>query len=229
MSRRTIAFVLLFAINLPCLVGMIWSVFGNSQVSFTQSELQQRLNQQLPRTVKGVTIDRVDVALADNKLSLRASLQGQVVRQTVAAVVEARGAPRYNAEAHEIYFDADRIAFDRIVVAGKTIPPAEAAKNPLAAAAIATTEQAVEQAGKEYLAALPVYRFKDDFKGYVMKSALAGVAVTGDRLVIELSLWKLTVTTATFAFWLIVGLVFLVLLLRFPLWGTVSSISIGDP
>jgi len=86
MSRRTIAFVLLFAINLACLAGMIWSVFGNSQVSFTQGELQQRLNHQLPRTVKGVTIDRVDVALADNKLSFRASLQGQIVRQTVSAI-----------------------------------------------------------------------------------------------------------------------------------------------
>ncbi|MCB1540795.1 MAG: DUF1439 domain-containing protein [Rhodoblastus sp.] len=229
MSRRHIALAVLIFVSLISLAGMAWSAVGASQLTFRQAEIQDRLNRQLPRVVKGVTIDKVDVAFGDNRLSLQASLQGQVLRQPIAARISALGAPRYNAERHEIYFDADKIGFDRIMIAGKTIPHGDAAKNPLVATAVGATEQLAEQAIKTYLAAMPVYRIKDDVKGYVLKAALTDVNVAGDKLVVRLSLWKLTATTATFAFWLIVGLVSLVLLLRFPFWGVVSSVSIGDP
>lgn len=228
MSRRRIALSLLVVVNLVCLAGLVWSVFGTSRLTFTQTEIQDRLNRHLPRVIKGVTVERVDVALADDRLSLQASLRGQVVRQTVAALVSARGAPRYDAGGHEIYFDADSIAFERIAIAGRAIPRGDEARNPLVAAAVATSEQIAEQAIRSYLATLPVYRFKDDFKGYVLKAALTDVTVAGDRLVVDLSLWKLTATTATFAFWLVVGVAALLFLLRFPIWSAAAGVSIGD-
>mgnify|MGYP000916167802 CR=1 FL=1 len=228
MSRRNIALTFVVLASLICLAGAVWSALGKSRLVFAQTEIQDRLNRQLPRTVKGVTIERVDVALANDRVALQATLQGQVIRQPIAAQVSARGAPRYDKDSHEIYFDADSIAFDRIAVAGRTISPGGDSRNPLVATALMTAQQLAEQAVKAYLATLPVYRFKDDLKGFVLKAALSDVNVAGDRLVVDLSLWTLTTTTAVFAFWLLVGLVLIVLILRGSLWGALSGISIGD-
>jgi hypothetical protein len=35
-------------------------MFGSDRVTFTEAELQSRLNQQLPRTVRDVTIERAN-------------------------------------------------------------------------------------------------------------------------------------------------------------------------
>lgn len=228
MSRRNIALTFVVLASLICLAGVVWSALGKSRLVFAQTEIQDRLNRQLPRTVKGVTIERVDVALANDRVALQATLQGQVIRQPIAAQVSARGAPRYDKDSHEIYFDADSIAFDRIAIGGRTISPGGDSRNPLVATALMTAQQLAEQAVKAYLATLPVYRFKDDLKGFVLKAALSDVNVAGDRLVVDLSLWTLTTTTAVFAFWLLVGLVLIVLILRGSLWGALSGISIGD-
>jgi len=77
---------------------------------------------------------------------------------------------------------------------------------------------------KAYLAARPVYRFKDDVKGVVLKATIGDIAIVGETLVIDLSPIKLT---ATVAFWLLgLALVLFVAvwLVRRPGWG-----ANGDP
>ena len=49
---------------------------------------------------------------------------------------------------------------------------------------------------KAWLAARPVYRFKDDVKGVVLRAVIEDVAVDGDRLVIRASLIRLTAAVA---------------------------------
>ncbi|TMJ22874.1 MAG: hypothetical protein E6G96_19295, partial [Alphaproteobacteria bacterium] len=72
---------------------------------------------------------------------------------------------------------------------------------------------------KAYLATRPVYRFKDDFKGFVIKAALADVGIEQNTLVVRFSLWSLTVTVAIFAL-VLAGVLFVIyLLIRHPLWG----------
>jgi len=68
---------------------------------------------------------------------------------------------------------------------------------------------------KAYLAARPVYRFKDDIKGLVLKTTIKDIAIVGDTLVISVSLIKLTSAVAAWLF----GLA-LVVLVAVWLWCT---------
>jgi hypothetical protein len=68
-----------------------------------------------------------------------------------------------------------------------------------------------------YLAARPVYRFKDDLKGLVLKAAVTDVAIEGYTVAIGLSLLNLSVMAAVCLLALLAVLVGVVQLVR-P-WG----------
>ena len=78
MSRRTLAWIVVALVGLLSIGGLLWAMFGTSRLVFAESALQARLNQQLPRTVRDVTIERVAVRLADNRVALRVEMQGTV-------------------------------------------------------------------------------------------------------------------------------------------------------
>ena len=73
---------------------------------------------------------------------------------------------------------------------------------------------------KAYLAARPVYRFKDDLKGIVGKAALGDITMQPDAIVITLSVARLTVTVAIGIAALLVIVVLIVQLVRHPRWGS---------
>jgi hypothetical protein len=221
MSKRTAAWVTVALVGVLSIGGMLWGMFGTSKVVFSESELQTRLNQQLPRTAKDVTIARVVVSLADNRLALRMDLQSVVLRQPVSAVVSARGVPRYSPHNEAMYFDADEIKINRLTIDGKTVVGDEetAAHSRLADAVGPTVQRLAEVAAKTYLAALPVYHFKNDVKGFLLKAALSGVTIEQDKLAVTFSLWNLTVTAGIFALILAIVMLVIYFLIRDPLWG----------
>ena len=141
-------------------------MFRTSKLIFTEAEIQERLNLQLPKTVRGVTVERVAAHLAENRVALRIEVQGALVREPVSAVVSAGGVPRYEASNAELYFDADDIKIDQLTIAGRSVIGADdtAARTPLSAAAGPAVQRLAEAAIKAYLATRPVYRFKNDFK-----------------------------------------------------------------
>src|SRR5215510_12014766 len=217
MSKRRIAWIVVALVGLLSAVGLLWSMFGSDRLTFTAAELQSRLNQQLPRTVRDVTIERVDVALADNRLALRIALQASVLRQPVSATVAARGIPRYVADDAAMYFDADDIKIEQVAIAGRTVVGEEGGR---VTNAVRSALQGVAESGiKAYLAARPVYRLKDDLKGVVLKAALVGVAIEQNTLTVTFSLWNLTMTAAMFALILIIVGLVIYWLIRHPLWG----------
>src|SRR4029450_4967129 len=116
MSKRKIAWIAVALVGLLSAAGLLWSMFGSDRLTFTAAELQSRLNQQLPRTVRDVTIERVDVALADNRLALRIAMQARALQQPVPATVSARGVPRYAAQDAAMYFDADNIKIEQLAI-----------------------------------------------------------------------------------------------------------------
>jgi len=87
MSRRKLAWIVVALVGLLSAAGLVWSVFGPEKLTLTAAGLQSRLNQQLPRTVREVTIERVDVALADNRLALRIAMLARVLQQPITATV----------------------------------------------------------------------------------------------------------------------------------------------
>src|SRR5262249_32810499 len=217
MSRRRIAWIVIALVGLLSAVGLLWSMFGSDRLTFTAEELQSRLNQQLPRTVRDVTIERVNVALADNRLGLRIAMQARVLQQPVSATVSARGVPRYAASDAAMFFDADEIKIEQLAIAGRTVLGEEGGR--LGNTARSALQGAAESGIKAYLAARPVYRFKDDFKGVVLKAALVDVAIEQNTLAVTFSLWNLTMTAAMFALILIMLALVIYWLIRHPVWG----------
>ena len=223
MSKRRIAWIVVALVGVLSAAGLVWSIFGSDRLTFTAAELQSRLNQQLPRTVRDVTIERVDVALTDNRLALRIALQARVLQQPVTGTVSARGVPRYAAQEAAMYFDADEIKIERLAIAGRTLVGEEGGR--LANAARSTLQGAAESGIKAYLATRPVYRFKDDFKGVVLKAALVDVAIEQNTLAVTFSLWNLTMAAAMFALILIMLVLVIYWLIRHPLWGLEAIIN----
>ncbi|HEV3394908.1 MAG TPA: hypothetical protein VG100_02130, partial [Xanthobacteraceae bacterium] len=70
-----------------------------------------------------------------------------------------------------------------------------------------------------YLAARPVYRFKDDLKGIALKAAITDVAIEGNAIAIGVSLINLSVMVAVCLLVLLVIVVVVVQLVRHPSWG----------
>jgi hypothetical protein len=229
MSKRTLAWIVIVVAGVLATAGLLWSLFGTSRLVYTEPELQARLNRELPRTVRDVTIERVAVRLAENRVALRLELRGTAVRQPVSAVVSARGVPRYRAEGGELYFDADEIKVEQLTVAGRTVAgDDDAAGAPLLVAARTAVQRLAETAIKAWLAARPAYRFKDDFKGIVVKAALVDVVIEQGALVVTFSVWSLTVTVAIFVL-VLIGLLLLVYwLIRHPLWGLRVIADLAD-
>jgi hypothetical protein len=229
MSRRKLAWIAVVFVGVLAIGGLLSSVFRTSKLAFTEPEIQERLNQQLPKTVRGVTVERVTAHLAENSLALRIDIQGTVMRRPVAAVVSAQGVPRYESDRAELYFDADDVRIDQLTIAGRTVIGADdtAARSSMLEAAGPAVQRIADAAIKAYLATRPVYRFKNDFKGFVLKASLVGVAVNQNALVVTFSLWNLTVTCAIYASVLIGILLIGYLLIRHPLWGLETVIDIA--
>jgi hypothetical protein len=211
MSKRVLVRTLVIVLALLATAGMLWSMFGTSKLVFTESELQERLNQQLPRTVRDVTIERIDVGLAESRLALRIAFQAiGLAPEGVGGPVDPGRAALRAGKRHDAFRsrgDEHRSADNRRQerAAGRRRGPA------------------AERAIKAYLAARPVYRVKDDLKGVLLKAALVDVAIERDRLVVTFSIWNLTTTVAIFALLLIGALLAVYLLVRHPHWGLPCS------
>jgi hypothetical protein len=220
MTRRQLAWIALTVLAALAMVGTLWSAFGPDKIVLTTAQLQERVNRALPREFKGVTVEQATVTVADSRLALRVEASAAALGQTLKAVVSARGVPRYDSERGEIFFDAEDVKVTDFSLAGGNLAAridrsggalrdrVEAAAGNLIAAGL-----------KAYLAARPVYRFKDDFKGLVLKAAIADVATQPDAVVITVSLVKLTETVGIDLALLLVFLVLIIALVRHPSWG----------
>ena len=121
MSKRALAWIVVALAGLLSTAGLLFFMFGTSKLIFSEAEVQERLNNKLPRAVRDMTIERMVARLADNRLTLRVEVKGTVLRQPIAAVVTARGVPRYEAQKGEMFFDADDVKLDQLTVAGRSV------------------------------------------------------------------------------------------------------------
>jgi len=229
-TRRSLAWIVACVLGIVALAGALWGVFGVGRVVLSEAELQARANRQLPREVHGVTIERVTVTLGQNQVALRIAIHGNALGQPYAAVAFARGVPRYDTEASALFFDAEAVKVESLVVRSTTLIGRD--DNPSSRAGAlsqairdrfprleATAQSAIEKGAQAFLAARPVYRVKDDVKGIVIKAALAGVAIEQDALVIDFSVWRLTVTVIAWLLVLLLVVAAVIQLVRHPLWG----------
>jgi hypothetical protein len=202
------------ALGALTIAGAALSAFGPERIVLTQVQLQERINRELPRQFRGVTVERAVVSLADGQISLQVETRATALGKMLMATAFAHGVPRYNAEHGEVFFDAEDVQLEDFGSGGlvkqlgsriggrlgeqveQNVPRIEAAATGVIA--IGT---------KAYLAARPVYRFKDDIKALALKAAIKDITIVDDTLVINVSLIKLTASVAGWLFGLVlVGL-----------------------
>jgi hypothetical protein len=227
MSRRKLAWIIIACAGMLSIAGLFWTMCATSRLVLSEVDIQTRLNRELPRTVREATVDRVAMHFADDHLTLRGEVHGTILHEPVAATVIATGIPRYDAQRGQMSFDADVVKIDQLTVAGRNVIGGPDTRGRLSEAVSAATRHSIESAIKLYLATEPVYRFKDDFKGVVLKASLVNVAIEQNSLVLTFSLWNLTTTVAGFALVLFVVLLIIYVLVRHPLWGLERAVDLA--
>lgn len=203
MTRPRLTWTIALLLAAVTLAGAALSAFGPERIALSQADLQERVNRALPRQFHGVTVERATVSLADGRISVRVETRAAVLGKTIATAAVARGVPQYNAERAEVFFDADDVRIEDsgsggvvkqlgLRVGGRlgeqiqqNMPRVEDTASGLVAGSI-----------KAWLAARPVYRFKDDIRGLVFKATLKDIAIEGDTLVISASLIRLSAAVA---------------------------------
>jgi uncharacterized protein DUF1439 len=217
MTRRRFAWIALAALGALVIAGLAWGAFGPTTIVLTAPQIQQRINRALPREFKGVTVERATVAIADQKVALRVEARASALGQTLSTAVSARGVPRYDPAQGEIFFDPEDVKIEDVGLAGGALVERLSARLGERASMFRNTAAAGVTA---FLAARPVYRFKDDLKGIVGKAALGDISMKPDAIVITVSVARLTTTIAIGLAALLIVIVLVVQLIRHPRWGT---------
>jgi uncharacterized protein DUF1439 len=216
MTKRRVVWIGLATLAFLVVGGLAWAAFGPTTIVLTAPQLQERINRALPREFKGVTVERATVTIADEKVALRVEVRASALGQTLSTAVSARGVPRYAPAQGEIFFDAEDVKIEDTALAGGALAERLSARLGERAAMFRNTAAAGVTA---YLAARPVYRFKDDLKGIVGKAALGDISMQPDAIVITVSVARLTTTVAIGLAALLVIVVLVVQLIRHPRWG----------
>jgi hypothetical protein len=222
MTRRRLAWIVLGSLGVLAAVGALWSMFGPDRVTLTAGQIQERVNRSLPREFKGVTVEQATVTVADGRVALRVEARAAAVGQSARATVSARGVPRLAVERGEIFFDADEVKVTDFAVTGGNVAGRIERLGALRERLETAAGSAIAAGLKVYLAERPVYRFKDDFKGIVLKAAISDIVTQGDAIVITLSLVKLTEMVAIYVGALLLIMFLIVQLLRHPTWGLLA-------
>jgi hypothetical protein len=231
MTKRRLAWIALFFVGATAVLAGVWSAFGLDKIVLSAAELQRRVNRELPRTFKGVTVTQATVAVADGDMTLTIPVAAEELGQRFNATVSARGVPDYDSERGEIFFDADDVKVsDFAATGGKLAERLDRLSGGLRKHAEKAAGEVIEKGLKAYLAERPVYRFKDDFKGFALRAVITDVSVDADALVVAISLINLTVTAAaSLAALLVVGIL-IILLVRHPRWGlTIVDLALTKP
>jgi hypothetical protein len=229
MTRRRLAWIAIVLLGVLGILGALWSAFGTEKIVFTAAQLQERANRQLPRDFKGVTVERTTITIAEGRIALRVEIHATALGQGFAAVVSARGEPIYERERGELFFDAEDVKVENFTPTGGSLAAridrldktllgrVEAAAGTLIAAGI-----------KVYLAARPIYRFKDDLKGIILKAAISNIAIERDTVAITVSFVNVTVTVAIYLFAGLLALFLVFQLVRHPGWGLSILAAVAD-
>jgi hypothetical protein len=204
-------------------LGLI-AVHGRLQVTLTQAEIQDRVEKQLDKDypisgiggllLKSARLKAANVEFEDSQALVTFELEGKLITGKfffkpnnieIEDVTYEGGRPT---EAVDSLIQ-QRIRSERIrrLISGKTHHVEEWAL------------RLAERAATKVLLEKPVYKPKDDVKGYLIKASLESVAIAGDRLVVSFSLWQLTITVVIGILCLAGAAVLALVLIRNPLLG----------
>lgn len=236
MTRRQVMWVGVILLSVCGIVGL-WTMFGVHKVSFTEAEIQNRINIQLHREfpvkgaahliVKTVSIQDAIIRISDERVIALIDIEGTMrAGKKFSFTTYAIGVPTYTHG--EFYFHPEHIEVQKFAYEGKT--PTEIfsrfarryVSNEKVRQFIEDKAPRVEQwmtltaqtAAMHALERKPVYRLKDDIKGFLIRASLESVKVEQDRMVITFTLLRLTLTVVggLLALVVAIGLIFVLIM-----------------
>jgi len=113
-TKRTLAWTILTVLGLAGVLALLWSAIGTSRIALGQADLQARIGKMLPKTVKDITVERVTVTLADDRIMLKVEAEGRKLAFTV--VASTRGVPRYDPDRGALFFEPDSVTIEDLTL-----------------------------------------------------------------------------------------------------------------
>jgi hypothetical protein len=240
MNKRKWAWGATIVAAVIAVAGVSWTLFGVHEITMSQAEIQVKIDEKMPATQKGVTISGAKIDLSGDKLGLNFDAATTKFNTEYRMSTATRGTLRYDHGKGAFYFVPEELKISGIKANGASVSEKVGGfidkwvdskkiqdnKAELAAKAEEVAQGLVQKSAATVLERVPVYKLKDDFKGYVVRAVLTNVEVKDGNVIAHLSLWQLTKTVIAFAFSLVVAVGFMIALLANPGWG-VTALVVG--
>lgn len=216
-----------------CAAGFIvWAAFwGDITVKRNEAQVVEIVGRQLEKmaseegqkknaVAKNLRIKRVEISLTNN-IAITAEIEGRYIAQTFSATVHAVGVPEYHRNERAFFFKASEFTVPAFAYKGASVADKTTALvrritkndelNSLASEFAPKIEEWIthfaEMSVKSGLERFPVYRLKDDTKGWLISVALKSVEVKNGEIIAVVSIWQITWTVLL---WFLIAVVLFV-------------------
>jgi hypothetical protein len=207
-------------------------MFIGVSMRFSNDDIQQAMDNRLPKTVRGVTIEKV-VTSIDGQLSAMATISTKKWGQDVNAVISAKGVPRYEPYRGTFRFEPEDVRvesfqFSESSVKEKIDAAAERYITNTGLQALAKDlspkieqylTKAAERSMVYALSIMPAYKLPETTSGYVARTVLSDVRVEGTHVIVTFTLMRLMWWMGIISFCMAGALALLVVIFRYPGWG----------
>lgn len=236
MKRRTAFWGVTAVLLVVGVVGLLFTVFGSHTLTFTQAELQQKVDAKLPYTTAkhNVTVNGATVDLSGDRIGLVFEAETVKVGQDFKINAGTTGNLRYDVKEGSFYFTPQTLEMTNFEVNDKVFgrrfgqfldrhlsSGLVERRQQLAAWAKTETTEKVQSAAEAALARIPVYTLKNDFKGNIARMTITNVEVKDSTLIVHLSFLQLTGFVLLYALLFVAALAFAVVLVLNPELGMV--------
>jgi len=215
--------------------GIIWGATSSFDKVLTQSQLQHKIDEKLHFTAKTVTVENVQLNLADDKINLTFDASTIKFKSHYAVSAATTGKLRYDSGQGAFFFTPEKLALSNFTVNDNVVgAKAEGLvdrllgdsklaerKDAFKESAHTVVENAVQEGAQMVLERIPVYTLKDDIKGTIIRMSLTGVEVRDNTLIAHISIWQFTMSVLMFGLVLALSLIIAIGLLASPGWGLI--------
>ncbi len=232
MSVRTLSIMGLLLGVLCAILILYYGMFVGMSIRFTNEDIQKALDERLPKTVRGVTIEKVVTEL-DGQLSAMATIATTRWGQDINAVISAKGVPRYSPFHGTFYFEPEDVRVESFRFGESSV------KEKIDAAAdryVTNTglntlvidlspmierhlKGAAERSMVYAMSIMPAYKLPETTSGYIARTVLSDVRVEGKQVVVTFTLMRLVWWMGVIAICTLGAIALLVGIFRSPGWG----------
>jgi hypothetical protein len=233
MNKRTWVWLFTTVLAVVAAAGIVWGATSSFDKVLTQNQLQQKIDAKLPFTAKTVTVENVQLSLADDKINLTFDASTVKFASQYAVSAATVGKLRYDSGRGAFFFSPEKVVLSNFSINDKVIgskvgrfvdrmlgdSALAERKDALKETAHKVAENTIQEGSQMVLARIPLYTLKDDIKGTIIKMSLTGVEVRDNTLIAHISLWQLTMSVWIFGLMFVVSLVIAIALASSPAWG----------